>query len=165
MLKWLHAAVAVLATLTIATFFFTSLVSELFGSRESVVTVKALIVTPGLLVLVPALLLTGASGFYLSRIRRGCLPEAKIKRMPFIAANGILVLVPCALFLERWAEAGSFDMSFYALQSLELVAGAVNLMLMSLNIRDGMRMTGRRRACSGQAGASAPSQPAGRDSA
>jgi hypothetical protein len=34
--------------------------------------------------------------------------------MPLIAANGILVLIPSALFLASKARAGQFDTSFYA---------------------------------------------------
>ncbi len=65
--------------------------------------------------------------------------------MPFIAANGLLVLVPCAIVLNRWAASGSFDTAFHALQAIELIAGAINLTLMGLNARDGLRMTRRLR--------------------
>jgi hypothetical protein len=65
--------------------------------------------------------------------------------MPFIAANGLLVLVPCAIVLNRWAAAGSFDTAFYAVQAIELLAGALNLALMGLNARDGLRLAGRLR--------------------
>ena len=68
------------------------------------------------------------------------------KRMPFIAANGLLVLVTCAIVLDRWASVGSFDAMFYALQAVELLAGAANLALMGLNTRDGLKMSGRLRA-------------------
>jgi len=111
-----------------------------------VATVKRLIVLPGLFILVPAIAVTGGSGFYLSKSWQGRLVEAKKKRMPFIAANGLLVLIPCAIFLNRWAAAGEFDTAFYVVQGLELLAGAVNLTLMGLNIRDGMKMSGRFRA-------------------
>lgn len=66
--------------------------------------------------------------------------------MPIIAANGILVLVPCAIVLAHWANAGAFDARFYLVQAIELLAGATNLALMGLNIRDGLRMSGRLRA-------------------
>lgn len=66
--------------------------------------------------------------------------------MPFIAANGLLVLVPCAIVLNRWAAAGTFDTAFYVVQAIELIAGAANLALMGLNARDGLRMAGRLRA-------------------
>ncbi len=63
--------------------------------------------------------------------------------MPFIAANGLLILVPCAIALDRWAAAGSFDTTFCVVQVVELVAGATNFVLMGTNVRDGLRMAGR----------------------
>jgi hypothetical protein len=83
---------------------------------------------------------------FLARSRKGRLVDAKKKRMPFIAANGLLVLVPCAIVLHRWAAAGSFDISFYVVQVIELIAGATNLALMGLNARDGLRMAGHLRS-------------------
>lgn len=141
--KQVHFIAGLLATLTIATFFFSTVIVELFGSPETVATVKALIVMPGLFVLVPAIAATGGSGFFLSKSRQGQLVESKKRRMPFIAANGLLVLMPCAIFLNSWASVGSFDNTFYLVQGLELLAGAVNLTLMGLNIRDGLKMSGR----------------------
>src|SRR3990172_5389456 len=140
--KKAHLIAGFLATLKIATFFISPALVELFGSHEAVAIVKSLIVLPGLFILVPAIAATGGSGFYLSKSRQGRLVDAKKKRMPFIAANGLLVLIPCAIFLNRWAAVGQFDTAFYAVQALELLAGAVNLTLMGLNIRDGMKMSG-----------------------
>jgi len=144
--KKAHFIAGLLATLTIATFFLSTVIVELFGSHEAVAIVKSLIVMPGLFILVPAIAATGGSGFALSKSRQGRLVDSKKKRMPFIAANGLLVLLPSAIFLDRWASAGSFDTAFYLVQSVELLAGAVNLTLMGLNIRDGIKMSGRFRA-------------------
>lgn len=137
----IHRIAAITATLCIAAFFTSTVLVELFGSHEAVATIKSLIVMPGLLLLVPAIAVTGGTGFALSKSRKGRLVQAKKKRMPFIGANGVLVLIPCAIFLDRWATAGIFDVSFYLLQATELVAGAVNLFLMSMNIRDGLRIS------------------------
>ena len=63
--------------------------------------------------------------------------------MPFIAANGVLILIPSALFLASKARAVEFDTAFYAVQALELAAGAANITLLGLNMRDGVRMKGR----------------------
>jgi len=145
MTQRVHFLAGLLATLTIASFFSASLFAELLGSTETIVTVKALIVMPGLVLLIPAIAATGVSGFILSKSRQGRLVAAKKKRMPFIAANGVLILVPCAIFLNRWAAAGTFDTMFYLVQGLEFLAGATNLGLMGLNIRDGLRMSGRLR--------------------
>ena len=145
MTQQIHFFVGLLATLTIASFFSATLFSELFGSTGTISDVKALILMPGLFILIPAIVATGASGFFMSKSRQGRLIAAKKKRMPFIAATGLLILVPCAIFLNRWAAAGMFDTTFYLVQGLELLAGATNLGLMGLNIRDGLRMSGRLR--------------------
>ena len=143
MTKKAHFLAGLLATVTIATFFLSTILVELFGSHQAVATIKSLIVVPGLFVLVPAIMATGGSGFALSKSRQGGLVETKKKRMRFIAANGLLVLVPAAIFLDRWASAGAFDATFYLVQGVELLAGSVNLTLMGLNIRDGLKMSGR----------------------
>ncbi|WP_324752043.1 hypothetical protein [Roseovarius sp. Pro17] len=65
--------------------------------------------------------------------------------MPFIAANGLLILIPSALYLSFKAQTEVFDMGFYTIQKLELIAGAVNITLLGLNMRDGMRMKGKLR--------------------
>jgi hypothetical protein len=63
--------------------------------------------------------------------------------MPFIALNGLLVLVPCAVFLHARAVAGDFGGVFALVQGIELLAGAANLALMGLNLRDGLALAGR----------------------
>ena len=139
----IHRLAASIAILCVATFFLATIFVDLFGTVESLVAVKSLIVWPGLFILVPSIALAGASGFALAKSRTGKLVQTKKKRMPFIGANGVLVLIPSAVFLDRWASTGTFDTSFYVLQGIELLAGAVNLILMSMNMRDGLRMSGR----------------------
>jgi hypothetical protein len=53
--------------------------------------------------------------------------------------------IPAAFFLASKARGAEFDTSFYAVQALELVAGAANITLLGLNMRDGLRMKGRLR--------------------
>jgi len=133
-----HAVAGLVALLCVASFFLSTVLVELLGSDTALARLKSLIVLPGLWILVPAMAAAGGSGVFLSRARKGRLVAAKMKRMRFIAANGLLVLVPCAIVLSRWASAGRFDGAFYAVQVIELVAGGVNLMLMGLNVRDGL---------------------------
>jgi len=144
--KRIHLTAGILSPLLIATFFTSTVLVELFGSHAAVAQLKSLIVTPGLWVLLPCLAATGGSGMFLAKSRKGRLVENKRKRLPFIAANGLLVLVPCAIFLSRWASAGEFDTTFYSVQALELLAGATNVTLLALNVRDGLRLAGRLRA-------------------
>ncbi|WP_294346363.1 hypothetical protein [Prosthecochloris sp.] len=145
MTRKVHAIASLLATLTIATFFLSTIVVELFSTDETVAYVKSLIVAPGLYILIPAIAIAGGSGQFLSKSRSGKLVDAKKKRMPFIAANGLLILIPCAIFLDRFAQEGRFDEIFYLVQSIELLAGATNLTLMGTNIRDGLKLSGKLR--------------------
>ena len=94
--KRAHLIAGILASLCMATFFVSTLLVELFGSPAAVAQLKSLIVTPGLWILIPAIAAAGGSGLFLSKSRRGRLVDTKKKRMPFIAANGLLVLVPSA---------------------------------------------------------------------
>jgi hypothetical protein len=144
MVKIIHPVAGALALTTIAIFWLSTLLSELFGSEGAVVAVKTTIPWD-FLVLIPALAAAGGSGFVLAQGRRGGLLGAKIKRMPLIAGNGILVLIPAALFLAYKASQAEFDAAFYGVQALELLAGAANITLLGLNMRDGLRMKGRLR--------------------
>lgn len=144
MLRHLHPIAGAIALLTIAGFWLATLSSELFASAATVAAVKTAIPW-GLLLLIPALAAAGGSGFRLAKGRRSGLAGAKARRMPIIAANGLLVLVPAALFLAAKAQQGAFDGQFYAVQALELLAGAVNILLLGRNMRDGLKMRRARR--------------------
>lgn len=87
--KRAHLVAGVIATLCVATFFVSTVLVELLGSHETVAWLKSLVVMPGLFVLVPAIAITGGSGLFLSKSRRGRLVDAKKKRMPLIAANRV----------------------------------------------------------------------------
>ncbi|WP_321505593.1 hypothetical protein [Breoghania sp.] len=145
MKKLIHPIAGAIALLTIAAFWLSTALSELIGSKEVVIAVKTAIPW-GFFLLIPALAATGGTGFSLAKGRKAGLIAAKLKRMPLIAANGLLVLIPAALFLASKAEAGEFDAAFYGVQALELIAGATNLVLLSLNMRDGYRLTRRLKA-------------------
>ncbi|MEZ5955560.1 MAG: hypothetical protein R3C13_14790 [Hyphomonas sp.] len=128
-------------------FWTSTLTVEIAGGPGAIAALKQAILW-GMLVLIPALALTGFSGMKsLSGPAHG-LASTKLRRMPFIAGNGILVLIPSAVFLHMKASTGAFDTAFYAVQAVELVAGAINLTLLGLNLRDGLRMTRRRRQVS-----------------
>lgn len=145
MLRAIHPATGLVGFFTILVFWTSTLYSELFLSHEAVAEVKSMIVR-GLFILVPAMAIVGATGMSLGRPRKDAPALAKKKRMPIIAMNGLLILVPAAIYLSTKANAGSFDVSFYAVQFVELVAGATNLALMGLSIRDGRAMTARKRS-------------------
>jgi hypothetical protein len=139
-----HAIAGVIGFVTILMFWTSTVFSELLGSYETMATVKTMILR-GMFILIPAMIVVGASGMNLGLKRKDAPAIAKKKRMPFIAANGLVILLPAAFYLQSKAIVGDFDAMFYAIQLLELVAGAINLTLMGLNIRDGRSMVRRRK--------------------
>lgn len=140
-----HAAAGTLALLLIATFWTATLWSELFGTDAQITFVKTAVLY-GLAVMVPAMAAAGATGARLSRGWKLPLVARKQKRMALIAANGLLVLVPCAIFLATRAQDAQFDRLFFSVQGIELAAGALNATLLTLNLRDGLALARRRAA-------------------
>ncbi|MFW2367409.1 MAG: hypothetical protein ACN4GW_13405 [Desulforhopalus sp.] len=138
-----HRLAAIIAILCMATFWSSTILVELLGTEEWIAKVKNAIVFPGLFILVPSIALVGATGFSLAKSRKGQLVNRKKKRMPVIGGNGLLILVPAAIYLDQMAGVGSFDIEFYVVQGLELLAGAINITLMSMNMRDGLKMAGK----------------------
>ena len=111
MSKLVHPIAGTLATLLVASFWLSTVLVEAFGTHAQIIAVK-LTIPWGFLLLVPALAATGSTGLIRSRGHRGGLVGRKLKRMPIIAANGVLVLIPSALFLAWKANAGAFDAAF-----------------------------------------------------
>lgn len=142
----IHAGAGTVAMVLISGFLTATLISELFLDEAAILAVKEAILT-GLCLLIPALAITGGSGFSLARGRHSPAIDQKRKRMKIIAANGLLLLLPLAIMLYLRATAGLFDGLFYVMQTLEVLAGSVQLVLLARNFRDGRKMTrGKRRA-------------------
>jgi len=137
-----HPIAGGLALLTMLAFWTSTVAVELVGSTDDIVAVKHAIMW-GLLVLVPAIAATGGTGFVRAGRSKNARILAKKRRMQVVAPVGILVLVPCVLYLGTTASASGLGTYFHEVQAVELVAGAVNITLMSLNVRDGLRLTRR----------------------
>ena len=137
----IHLIAAILASLCITTFFTASLLSELFGSLQLVTQIKASILFPGLFILIPAMAITGITGNLLTKGKSNKLIRKKQFRMKLAAANGLLILLPSAIVLSSWAQAGQFDTDFYLLQALELIAGGCNLFLLGQNALAGRKLS------------------------
>ena len=136
----LHRASAALALLLIAVFWSSTAIAWLLRGTAATTAVKQ-----GIAYALPALVLAmaaaGGSGSRLAGARRQPAALARKRwRMPLIAANGLLVLVPAALWLHWRAQQGLFGQPFYLVQGLELCAGLANAVLLALNARDGMRL-------------------------
>ena len=148
MIRRLHPLFGAVALLTIATFWLATAASELLGDAALIARVKTAILW-GMILLIPAMAGVAASGFRLGSGRADPLVARKRRRMPIIALNGLLVLLPCAVVLQRLAAAGQIDGTFAAIQSVELAAGALNITLLSLSMRDGLALARGRRAFAG----------------
>jgi hypothetical protein len=152
----LHAISASVALLLIACFLIATTAVEAFGSPAATARVKTGIAF-ALLALVPVMAVAGATGFRLAGGRLKGIIGRKALRMKVIAANGVLVLVPAALFLAVRARSGQFDAVFMLVQAVEVAAGAANIALLSLNLREGIILG--RAARAGRAALSARSAP------
>lgn len=139
-LSTIHRTAALTAFLLILSFFLSTVLVEIFGGYNAILTVKTYICY-AVWLLIPAMATAGITGAKLAPKATKGLIGAKKKRMPFVAANGLLILLPAAIYLQHLASIGSFDTTFYVIQGIELVAGFTNLTLMGLNIRDGLKMT------------------------
>jgi hypothetical protein len=142
MLRNAHPIAGLIGLAIILANWLSTVVSELTASASEITAVKEAIPW-GFIVLVPALAITGASGFWLAGSSTDPRVVSKKRRMPLLAGNGLFILIPAAFYLASLASRGDFENKFYIVRALELVAGAVNITLMSLNARDGFRMTGR----------------------
>lgn len=145
MLSKIHAAFGAAALLIIAIFLTATITTLVIGDKYLIAMAK-LGIAWGLLALIPMLILTGFSGNHLGQNMRGALIGAKQKRMKIIAFNGLIFLVPSALILLPLAMQGQGGPLYWAIQSIELLAGATNITLLGLNMREGLRFSRRRLA-------------------
>lgn len=140
MKTFVHAGAGTIAMILIAGFLTATLTSELLLDATAILVVKKAILA-GLCLLIPALAITGGSGFSLARGRHSPAIDRKRWRMKIIVANGLLVLLPLAILLYRRVDEGLLDGVFYAMQTLELLAGSTQLTLLALNFRDGRKLS------------------------
>jgi hypothetical protein len=140
MKTFVHAGAGTIAMILIAGFLTATLISELLLDATAILAVKKAILA-GLCLLIPALAITGGSGFSFARGRHSPAIDRKRWRMKIIVANGLLVLLPLAILLYRRVDEGLLDGVFYAMQTLELLAGSTQLTLLALNFRDGRKLS------------------------
>lgn len=137
----IHVIATTVAIITIGTFFITSLIAELRGDEAVIRTVKTgiLYALPLLLLAMPALAVTGKR---LSGHSKHPDILKKQRRMKFIMFNG-LILISLAVFLFYRANYVQIDLIFLYAQLAEFLFGLVNLTLIGLNVRTGLKLSGR----------------------
>jgi hypothetical protein len=135
----IHKAAALAAFTLIVTFFISSLMVDMFGDQQALIKVKANIFQ-AVWLLIPLMALAGMTGAKMApKVTSGPIALKK-KRMPYIALNGLFILLPAAYILNNLAQEGEFNRLFYLVQTIELLAGFINISLMSFNIRDAMSL-------------------------
>jgi len=139
----LHAAAGAIALFTIGCFMGSTLWSEFTQDPAMISQVKTtiLMLMPFLVV---AMAVVSRCGFKLAGNSTAGAVGKKWARMKIIGPNGLLILVPASIYLARKAEANAFDTAFNIVQVIELIAGSVNIVLLALNMRDGMTIRTRR---------------------
>jgi len=145
-LKNIHKTAAILALILIASFQISTIFAELFAPTAEIAQVKNTI-----LMFVPVLMLTMmATGISANKLYSGAVTgrfKTKQIRMKIAAINGIFILFPAAILLARWSEHGQFDGLYWAVQITEILAGLINLAMIGLNIRDGIRLGNKTKKC------------------
>ncbi len=140
----IHGLAATMALALVASFWLATLISEVFLDAAAVLWVKQTIVHYGLALMVATMAVTAMSGLALTRQRAPTVASAKRKRMPWLAMNGLLCLLPAAIFLYFKAAAGEFDGWFIGVQILELGMGLGQMVLLGRNHIAGVRLLRRR---------------------
>ena len=134
-----HATAATLGLVFIATFFISTVIAEIGGDRAMIVRVKTGIFYT-VFALVPIMATAGLLGRRLAGTSQEPIIKRKMRRMQLVTMNAVVVLIPCVVVLYWLASHGRFGWQFFAVQAVELLAGAVNVVLPGLNLRDGLRL-------------------------
>lgn len=145
-LKKIHKIAAIFAFLFITSFLTSTIIADLFAAPQQIAQVKStvLIFIPGLIL---AMMITGISAAKLyPGVMKGAL-KVKQTRMKIAAINGVLILLPAAIVLAKWSALGQFDDLYWAVQIVEIIAGMVNITMIGLNIRDGIRLGRSAKKC------------------
>ncbi|MFD2233095.1 hypothetical protein [Phaeospirillum tilakii] len=110
----------------------------LFADTELMVFIKEVAVW-SLFLLVPAAMLTAATGLRLGYGRPGPITARKRRRLRLIVAVAVVVLLPATLALDALVQQGQAGSTlFLVLQGVELIAGLLTLGLMVVSVRDGL---------------------------
>jgi hypothetical protein len=137
----IHTIATIIASLTIATFFVSSLAAEINGNETFIREVKEAILY-SLPVMLTAMPVLGITGNKLAGKSQNPVVLAKRKRMKFVFANG-LGLMALACFLYYRSHYQTIDSLFLVAQVAEFALGLTNLTLIGLNVKSGFQLSGR----------------------
>ncbi len=135
-----------LVALGITSLFWLSTVLALAFGSEAILAGVKLSVLYGIAFQLMAVLVAGLTGRLLAINRlKEPLVARKLKRMLTAGAISFVVLLPSSVYLALRFQDTSPDFQWKLVQGVELVAGAVVIVLLMLNMRDGLAL-GREKA-------------------
>jgi len=150
MIRSIHPVAGVIALAATVTFWGAAAGAWVLGSETAILWVRTVILW-GMLVLVPAVVIAGASGYKLGGAeKRGRIGHKK-QRLRFIGINTIVVVLPCAFLLHDLALEAQLGVPYTIEQAIELVAGLLNVVFLLMNARDGRALVAERKAAEGSA--------------
>lgn len=135
-LKSIYRLASTTAFLMIMFFMTSSLLSEFIGDPRIIASVKKTIFY-SLPMLIVCMISTAISSKKMAALYPN-LPYdlVRTKRIKLISLNGIVSLAPLATTLNYFAQHSRLDSTFYLLQILEIICGAINIYLLSKIIID-----------------------------
>lgn len=137
----IHLIGAIVGAITILSFFTSTVIVEVTGNEEKIKMLKSIIFysLPFLIVSMPIVVITGNS-----LAGNSSHPDiiSKKRKMKWIAMNGI-TLIALASFLFFYSTNYAIDETFFVFQAAELALGFSNIVLMGLNFRTGLKLSGR----------------------
>ncbi len=137
-----HLGASLGAVSVIVMFLASSAITDLTGNAGEIRVVRHAIVY-ALPLLAACLASAGLTGYRLAGGSSSPVLRRKQRRLKAAAAIGLAVLVPCALILNDLTTSVTSGAAVGALEVTEMVFGALNLCLLSLNLFDGLRITHR----------------------
>lgn len=136
-----HLLATLIAVVLISTFFISSLVAEIINDHQFIKVVKLCILyaLPLMVIIMPILAISGNK---LAGASQSPLIKQKKGRMKLIMINGLL-LITLALFLYFQSHFREINTTFLIGQMAELLLGMLNLILIGVNIRAGLKLSGK----------------------
>lgn len=136
-----HFIATIIAGLTIVTFFSLSLLAEIRADIEFIKAVKTFILyaLPIMVIAMPMLKITGDK---LAGRSINPIILAKKRRMKFMIVNGVGLII-LAVFLYYHSHFQTIDHVFLIAQIAELALGLCNLVLIALNTKSGIQLSGK----------------------
>ncbi|MBA4056177.1 MAG: hypothetical protein C0490_15790, partial [Marivirga sp.] len=137
----IHLMATMIATLTILTFLVASVVAEFEGNEDVIKNTKKVILF-SLPILVISMSTLGISGNRLAGQSQNVIVIGKKKRMKFIVMNGIFLITLASILYYR-SHYQAIDSIFIGLQIAEFAFGLTNLILIGLNAKGGLHLSGK----------------------